>query len=109
MSGLYRVSGVVEAPDGTTYRPLFYGDHERAYAVFEAVCVGARERGEAFDVRIVPCDGSSGGSSWSGPARRLDRAAFEVVDFGFIDDADIDPVKVEELLKRLEAREEVLR
>jgi hypothetical protein len=79
MSGLYRVSGVVTAADGTFYWPLFVGDYPRASAVFSAVCEGARDRGDGWEVRIVPMDGTSGGSSWSGPVRDLERAPFEVV------------------------------
>jgi len=35
--GLYRVSGWVEAPDGTTYRPLYFGDWWSACRVRDAI------------------------------------------------------------------------
>lgn len=47
---LYRVSGVVEAPDGTTYRPLFYGDYYAACRVSDAVTDGAHDRGEGYEL-----------------------------------------------------------
>lgn len=88
---LYRVSGVVEAYDGTSYAPLFFGDAERARRVFGAVCEGAYERGDGYSVLLSvedsrPVFRGSGGwrvVSWfSGPVRArpaADVPAFEVV------------------------------
>ena len=55
---LYQVSGVVEAPDGTTYRPLFYGDFYAACRVSSAIVRGAVDRGEGYQVEVTRADGS---------------------------------------------------
>ncbi len=70
---LYRVSGLVEASDGTTHRPLFYGDFYAACRVREAIADGAYDRGEAFEVNVLRSDGHSI-STVSGSSRRLEVA-----------------------------------
>ena len=54
--GLWRVSGVVTAPDGTSYRPLFFGDMSTCQAVRDAVEGGAVDRGEGGYVEIRAVD-----------------------------------------------------
>ena len=54
---LYRVSGVVEASDGTSYQPEFYGDFYSACRVRDAVAEGAHDRGEAFEVNVTRTTG----------------------------------------------------
>ena len=54
---LYRVSGVVQAADGTTYRPLFYGDFYGACRVRDAIIEGANHRGEGFDLKVIRAAG----------------------------------------------------
>jgi hypothetical protein len=80
MSGdLYRLRGVVTAPDGTAYRPLYWGDFGRVKLVERAIVDGCRERGDAFELYIDRGPGSGECSSWSGPGRAPDRAPFEVI------------------------------
>ena len=55
---LYQVTGVVEAPDGTTYRPLFFGDFYAACRVSSAIVRGAVDRGESYQVEVTRADGS---------------------------------------------------
>ena len=69
---LYRVSGVVEAPDGTTYRPLFYGDFYAAMRVRDAIRDGAKDRGEALQVSVV----GPGGVIHSAIHEELEEAAY---------------------------------
>ena len=71
---VYRVSGVVEAADGTTYRPLFYGDFYAACRVRDAIADGAYDRGEAFEVNVSRSDGRSI-STVSGSSRRVEVTA----------------------------------
>ena len=57
---LWRVSGIVTAPDGTSYRPLFFGDLATCQAVRDAVEAGAVERGEGGFVEIRPVSWAKG-------------------------------------------------
>jgi hypothetical protein len=87
--GLWRISGVVTAADSTSYRPLVYLAGGLAREVFDAICEGARDRGDGFDVHLAapaswdPVTGEVVGwravSDWSGPVRDVGRPAFEVV------------------------------
>ena len=50
--GIYRVAGVVTAEDGTSYRPLFFGDFFAACRVRDAIRDGARDRDESCSVLV---------------------------------------------------------
>ena len=49
---LYRVTSLVEAPDGTSYQPVFYGSFWQACRVRDAIRDGARERGEGYELTV---------------------------------------------------------
>ena len=49
---LFRVTGEVEAPDGTGYAPEFWGNWHQAAIVYQAIMDGATERDETARVRI---------------------------------------------------------
>ena len=55
---LYRVTGEVEAPDGTTYTPEYWGDWHTAATVYQAIIDGATDRDESARVRIDTGPGS---------------------------------------------------
>ena len=57
--GVWEVSGVVTAPDGSEYQPLFYGDEQQARTVFDAVRAGALDRGEGIDLVLIDGAGAT--------------------------------------------------
>ena len=54
---LYRLSGYVEAPDGTGYAPMFYGTRGQCLRVGESILLGATHRGERARVTVSESNG----------------------------------------------------
>lgn len=83
MSGhVYRVSGTVEAPDGTTYEPIYWGDLDSVRTVFEAIRVGAWERDEGYSLVIDSGPGTVRVRSAERPVSATAPGSFVVLTIG---------------------------
>lgn len=49
---LFEMSGTVEAPDGSTYDPLYVGGWHDTARVVDALRDGCHERGDGYTVRV---------------------------------------------------------
>jgi len=52
MSVIYRVTGIVEHPDGSDYSPLYWGSLPTARLVLDAIEGSALQEGAGFDLTL---------------------------------------------------------
>jgi hypothetical protein len=52
MSDIYRVTGIVEHPDGSEYSPLYWGSLPSARLVLDAIVDSALQEGAGFDLAL---------------------------------------------------------
>ena len=55
---IYRVSGLVEASDGSSYEPTYWGSLATALFVFDLVIEGGRRDGAGYEVTLDTGPGS---------------------------------------------------
>lgn len=78
---LFRLHGVIEALDGSRYRPLLWGRLELVERCEWALVEGCRERGDGFDLTIDRGPHTAAtGHTFNGGPKRVPAGPFEVVE-----------------------------